>query len=321
MDELGVVVIGRNEGERLRRCLDSLSSAGAPLVYVDSRSTDDSVALAESRGATVLVLDASRPMNAARARNEGFARLLALHPGVRLVQFLDGDTALEAGWLAGARRALEADPSLGVVTGHLAERQAARSVYHLLCALEWRKDPGPIEATGGIFVIRAEAFTRAGGFDGKVPAGEEADLCQRVTRLGLGIRHLDLAMGTHDMGDVAFRGWWLRTVRTGHAFAQGAAGDRYRRELRSCLAWGLLLPALALGAGAVTHGLGLLLLGLYPLQVARVAAMARRRGWSSRESAWYGLFTVAGKIPEALGALRYGWERLRGVAPRLVQYR
>jgi GT2 family glycosyltransferase len=38
----GVAVIGRNEGERLVRCLQSLSQSRAPLVYVDSSSTDGS---------------------------------------------------------------------------------------------------------------------------------------------------------------------------------------------------------------------------------------------------------------------------------------
>ena len=318
---LGIVVIGRNEGERLVRCLDSLAEAGLPLVYVDSCSTDRSVAEARARGAEVLELDPARPLNAARSRNEGFARLQAGLPGLRYVQFLDGDTALAAGWLAAARTALEAEPGLGIVTGHLAELRAGQSVYHLLCALEWRKDPGPTEATGGIFTIRAEAFTRAGGFDGGLPAGEEADLCQRVLRLGLGIRHLDVPMGAHDIGEMSFRNWWLRTVRTGHAYAQGAMGGRYRRELRSCLAWALGVPLVILAAAVALGAPALLLSGVYPLQALRVAAKMRRRGWSPRESAWYGAFMVLAKLPEASGALRYLWERVRGVAPRLVQYR
>ena len=39
-DTSGVVVIGRNEGERLRRCLDSVMAPGCHVVYVDSGSTD-----------------------------------------------------------------------------------------------------------------------------------------------------------------------------------------------------------------------------------------------------------------------------------------
>jgi len=39
----GAVVIGRNEGARLVRCLDALAGQASPVVYVDSGSTDGSV--------------------------------------------------------------------------------------------------------------------------------------------------------------------------------------------------------------------------------------------------------------------------------------
>lgn len=321
MRGLGVVVIGRDEGARLVRCLDALAGAAAPVIYVDSASRDGSPEAARARGAEVVALDPARPLNAARARNEGYAALAARHPEVRWVQFVDGDTALAPGWLEAARRALEADPRRGVVAGHLAERDAGASVLHLLCALEWRRDPGPAEAVGGIFMARREAFEAAGGFDGGIPAGEEADLCQRVRARGYAVEHLDVPMGTHDAGPLGLRSWWLRSVRTGHAYARGAEAGRWRRELRSCRLWGLALPAAAALLAWPTGGLALLALLAWPLQAGRVALAARRRGWTWREAAWYGAFTVAGKLPEAQGTLRFARERRRGVAPRLVTYR
>ena len=65
----GAVVIGRNEAERLRHCLNSLLGGGLTIVYVDSDSVDGSAALARSLGAEVVQLDLSRPFTAARARN------------------------------------------------------------------------------------------------------------------------------------------------------------------------------------------------------------------------------------------------------------
>ena len=59
MSTIGVVVIGRNEGERLRRCLESLGPHLAATVYVDSGSADGSVALARSLGAETVELDES----------------------------------------------------------------------------------------------------------------------------------------------------------------------------------------------------------------------------------------------------------------------
>lgn len=66
MSDLGIVAIGRNEGERLRRCLNSLVGRGLPVVYVDSNSTDQSVELARSLGAVVVELNLSVPFTAAR---------------------------------------------------------------------------------------------------------------------------------------------------------------------------------------------------------------------------------------------------------------
>ena len=41
--KIGAVVIGRNEGQRLIRCLESMKHEVARVVYVDSGSTDGSV--------------------------------------------------------------------------------------------------------------------------------------------------------------------------------------------------------------------------------------------------------------------------------------
>src|SRR4029453_9713217 len=73
---VGFVAIGRNEGERLRRCLRAIPRSYGRTVYVDSGSVDDSIALARGLGAEVVELDASVPFTAARARNAGIARLL-----------------------------------------------------------------------------------------------------------------------------------------------------------------------------------------------------------------------------------------------------
>ncbi len=49
--DLGIVVIGRNEGDRLIRCLESVKSGSdIDAVYVDFGSTDGSVAAATQLG-------------------------------------------------------------------------------------------------------------------------------------------------------------------------------------------------------------------------------------------------------------------------------
>ena len=106
MSATGFVLIGRDEGERLRRCLASVVRTNCPVVYVDSGSRDGSVAAAQAAGALVVALDMSRPFTAARARNAGWRRLLQAHPDLQQVHFLDGDCELVDGWLPLADQAL-----------------------------------------------------------------------------------------------------------------------------------------------------------------------------------------------------------------------
>jgi hypothetical protein len=42
LEDFGVVVIGRDEGERLIRCLNSVKACARNIVYVESGSTDGS---------------------------------------------------------------------------------------------------------------------------------------------------------------------------------------------------------------------------------------------------------------------------------------
>ena len=57
---VGVVVIGRNEGERLIRGLRSALPQAQTVVYVDSGSTDGSQEAARGLGAQVVALDMDR---------------------------------------------------------------------------------------------------------------------------------------------------------------------------------------------------------------------------------------------------------------------
>ena len=85
MSQLGFVVIGRNEGDRLIRCLESLRAQcndTEPIVYVDSGSTDGSIEFAKSVGADVVSLDLSQPFTMARGRNAGLRHLQQTYPDV-----------------------------------------------------------------------------------------------------------------------------------------------------------------------------------------------------------------------------------------------
>ena len=127
----GAVVIGRNEGARLKRCLASISDATA-LVYVDSGSSDGSAKMARDRGVDVVDLDMSIPFTAARARNAGFAHLQDKFPDLHFVQFVDGDCELAKGWTERAARFLESRPDVAAVCGRLRERYPEKSSIQLV---------------------------------------------------------------------------------------------------------------------------------------------------------------------------------------------
>ena len=318
---IGVVVIGRNEGERLVACLASLAGAGAEVVYVDSGSTDESVANAAAAAARVVALDMGRPFTAARARNAGWR---VLSPDVALVQFVDGDCEIAAGWLATAAAFLETHSDCAAVAGRLREKRPEQSIYNRLCDAEWDAPPGEAEACGGVAMMRAATLAAVGGFREDLIAGEEPELCVRMRERGWRIVRLDAEMGRHDAAMTRFGQWWRRAVRGGHAFAEvaeihkGSPARIWARDAVRPLFWTGLAPvALALGATASPLFLGLL--ALYPLQIARMARrLPPRPGLSALAQA---TFFMLAKPAGALGVLRYWAGRLTGARQRLIEHR
>ncbi|TVQ56697.1 MAG: glycosyltransferase family 2 protein, partial [Spirulina sp. DLM2.Bin59] len=166
MAKIGVVTIGRNEGDRLLRCLQSLIAQlppGTPIVYVDSGSTDGSLSQAEALGVEAIALDLSIPFTAARSRNTGFFHLLAQHPDLAYVQFIDGDCELIPGWIEGAIAHLEAHPQCAIVCGRRRERFPDASPYNRLAEMEWNTPVGEAEACGGDSLARIVALQGVNG--------------------------------------------------------------------------------------------------------------------------------------------------------------
>jgi GT2 family glycosyltransferase len=325
VSKLGAVIIGRNEGERFRRCLDSLQGCVSFIVYVDSGSTDGSVEYAHERGVEVVELDASTPFTAARARNAGFGRIRELGADAEFVMFVDGDCEVSAGWLPAAERFLREHEEYAVACGRRRERFPEASVYNYLCDVEWNTPVGDADACGGDAMMRVEHLVSVKGFNPSLIAGEEPELCIRLRSAGLKIRRLDEEMTLHDANITRFSQWWMRAMRAGHAYAEVAdmhaehASRKRTSKSRKTLVWAFLLPAAALGLARFTNGLSLALLLLYPLNVGRIAMRLRRDG---EPRPW----TVAGflmlsKFPEGLGWLRYQVGRFTGRRSRIIEYK
>ena len=313
---IGAVVIGRNEGPRLVACLASIPAQVSPVVYVDSGSTDDSVSAARAAGATVVLLDLSRPFTAARARNAGL-EALNRESEVDLVQFIDGDCTLDPGWIDAASAAFLAHPQAAVICGRRRELAPEVSVWNRLCDAEWDTPVGKARACGGDALMRREAVTAIGGFDAVLIAGEEPELCLRLRAMGWEVWRIPNEMTLHDAAMTRVRQWWKRCRRAGHAFAEGAAmhGSTPERhwvaETRRALIWGVGLPIVAVVGMLATPWAALILLA-YPLQTLR---LMRRHGIEQ------GFFMLLGKLPEALGVLEYHLNRLRHRRAGLIEYK
>lgn len=325
MHALGAVMIGRNEGERLIRCLESVSAAGiSRVVYVDSGSSDNSVKEAESLGVRVVHLDLSKPFTAARARNAGFFALMndPNNQEIEFVQFLDGDCELIAGWVEKALLQLEEKPDIAVACGLRKERFPDSSVYNRMCADEWDTPVGETKACGGDALIRASALMSIGGYRDNLIAGEEPEMCLRLRQAGWKIMRIDADMTFHDADMTRFSQWWKRSERSGYAFAEGVMlhgfgpERHWVKETLRALFWGGFLPTVSLFLSLLSP-VFLALFLLYPLQIFRLYL----RGGANNYAFAKAFFSVAGKFAESQGVFSYLWSRLRGRERKLIEYK
>lgn len=325
---VGVVAIGRNEGERLKRCLYSVLNQVEKVVYVDSGSTDASVEIAQCIGVDVLPLNSSRPFCMSRARNEGFERLMEIVPTLTYVQFVDGDSELVEGWIEKAVDVLESEENVGAVSGHLVERYPRASIYNRVIDMDWRSIPGESNVLGGNLMMRAQSFRDVGGYNAHLIAGEDPEICMRLRAQGWKLLCLDYPMARHDVAITKFTEWWKRAIRSGHAYAEVAWLHRitperpWRRQVWRHWGWGLILPLVIMAGLPPTSGLSLSLLILYPAWAWKIARNRRRYFRDHIKEAWlYGGFCMLAKVPLAMGQLLFWWRRFRGTQATLIEYK
>ena len=308
------VVIGRNEGARLVACLASLQGQVRRVIYVDSGSTDASVQVATSAGAVVVALDMAQPFTAARARNAGLTRLGDDVPDY--VQFVDGDCAVQPGWIGAALQAFGDHAGAVVVCGRRRERFPEASVYNRLCDVEWDTPVGQALACGGDALMSYGAVMAVGGYRAGLIAGEEPELCVRLRAAGGQVWRIAAEMTLHDAAILRLGQWWRRAVRAGYAYAEVTwLHGLWRREVGRALVWAGVLPVAVLWTVVTPWALGLLL--AYPAQVVRLALRGGGSGF-----AWGAAgLSMLGKFAEAQGAMGYYLNRLRGRRSGLIEYK
>lgn len=324
MSRVGAVAIGRNEGERLKRCLTSLLSQVDRAVYVDSGSKDDSVAFAKGLGIDVVVLDNNAPFTAARGRNAGFDALIS-RGHCDYIQFVDGDCAVEPGWIEAARTMLDADPSIGLVTGWRTELEPRRNIFHAMCEVEWHRPSGDVAVCGGDMMVRADAFRAAGGFNPGLIASEDEEFCLRLAaRTGLRVHRIPRLMTRHDIRMSHLGEWWRRHLRAGHGYAEvgGLYPGHFRRERLRAWFYGLLMPLLAIFGAVTGHWwlVGVVTLG-YGANWLRTAHGLRAGGHGWNAALHQAAYLSLSKLPALQGILLYYMRRFQGEPMHIIEYK
>lgn len=322
---IGVVVIGRNEGQRLVDCLESLISQVDHIVYVDSGSQDNSIQNAFERNVEVIKLDTSIPFTAARARNTGFARLMEIAPEIEYVQFVDGDCEVVDTWLDAAAKFLDEEDEVAVACGRRMERYPDESIYNLMCDMEWDTPVGEAKACGGDALMRVQAFKEVAGYRDSLIAGEEPELCVRLRKNGWKIERLDEEMTWHDAAMMTFKQWWKRTVRAGHAYAEGcylhgAAPERHWvKETVRVWIWAALIPLLIVFSLFFHWQVSLAFVHLY---VAQWVRLALKNLQDAKPFPWkLAGYNVIGKFAEFRGQLQFYKSLLTSKQSKLIEYK
>ena len=175
---ISVIVIGRNEGERLERCLSSVEKAvwayPHEIIYVDSGSADNSLEIARSHSARCLLVKDPSP-------TAGLGRYIGAQAAVfEWCLFLDGDMELDPLF-----------PRYALTKGSAARADAVTGIRHDLyyrggeltgenknyynCDTA-RQAP----EFGGALMIRRQSLLDAGGWSPDTVACEEEELHSRL---------------------------------------------------------------------------------------------------------------------------------------------
>ncbi len=325
---ISVVIIGRNEGRRLVDCLESVNAVepegfGVEVIYVDSASTDGSPERARGLGARVIEVRPERPC-AAVGRNAGWREARG-----ELVLFLDGDTVLDADFIARALAAMDR-PDIAIVWGHRRELYPERSLYNRVLDLDWVYPAGETEFCGGDFLVRKAVLEQVDGFDDTLIAGEEPEMCHRIRSHGHRILHIDAPMTGHDLAISTFSAYWRRAVRAGHAYAE--ISNRFHRseyplwraDARRNLVRGLAIlasPAIFIAALAASP---MLLLAIAGLVAAVLARSVRRSAWKTSDvgTRWlYAIHSQLQQVPILVGQIGWRLYRLKGRRRGLIEYK
>jgi GT2 family glycosyltransferase len=317
----GIVVIGRNEGQRLSDSLIAAKYYGLPFVYVDSQSSDGSVEIAHNLNVDVVILDTSTLINASRGRNEGVAYLLERNPNLSYIHFIDGDTVFDPLWCKTALNILENNSEIAVVCGVLREKNRHHSLYAKLLGIEWRLMTQSNGKCGGNATIRLSALQLVNGYDETLIAGADPDLYRRLKEKNFYVKTTEIEMGEHDGGMTSFSQWWTRCKRSGYAFADARSCSKSNRGVKNTLLWGLALPISILISVFLLGPVGIIIISLYVVQIIRMVISKNIQCLKITDKIYYAVNVNLARIPQTIGVLSCYLERYAKIKKSVIHYK
>ncbi len=198
---LSFIVIGRNEGWKLNKCLTSIFETieynkfdDAEVIYVDSKSTDGSIELAKTFQ-KVKVFLITGECNAAIARNIG-----AKESRGDILFFIDGDMEINKKFLPFA--IINNQLKYDCVTGHLDDYRYDYDDNFLGVKNRTYIKGIPTKAqvlktNGGIFLIKKTAWKAVEGMRTKYKVNEDIDLSIRLAKRGIKTFRLPAIIAKH----------------------------------------------------------------------------------------------------------------------------
>jgi len=194
--KVSIIIIGRNEERGIEKCIrEALRAAeqisGAETIFVDSASTDNTVAAVRALGVRVVSLKPDWELSPSAGRYIG-SRVAS----GEFVLFLDADTLIYQDFLPAAIEHFEKNPSVAGINGWLDDTDENGV---LLTDVEKQSDT--VEDVkwlrGPCCFYRHSALGEVGSFNPFLKVEEEAELGLRLVKKGWRLQIIPLSMACH----------------------------------------------------------------------------------------------------------------------------
>jgi GT2 family glycosyltransferase len=193
-----IIIVTFNSADVIAECIESVGR-GHEVIVVDNASRDESAAIAEDLGATVI----------RNEENEGFGR--ACNRGAAIARgeailFLNPDARLQSGALERLAAAMERYPDAAAFNPRLVDgngREHFRGDNALIDNRMWFRGPATGDreipmAVGAALLFRKSVFEQLGGFDENIFLFfEDDDLSARSVKAGYRLYHVHDSICVH----------------------------------------------------------------------------------------------------------------------------